>query len=154
MLEITGNFPAAKKEKRGEKEPTHCFIFLWGCSKSGSAFCNLVALSKDGPENCAYTSLELCFSHENLPVLLILREVTVCFADPEVNKVSERPVAAARGRAAPNYLGVSAKGTVLFAVGCTMPCTWAALGCFIWSLKCSPVVVAPQHRLIAGTCTI
>ena len=96
MLEITGNFPAAKKEKRREErsgeerrgeEPT-CCILLWGFSKSESAFCNSVALSKDGPENCACTSLELCFSHIKLPLfLLILREVTVCFADPEVNKL-------------------------------------------------------------------
>lgn len=99
MLEITGNFPAAKKEreeKRSKKETTRCCILLRGFSKSESAFCNLVALSKDGPEICACTSLALCLSCVKLPLFLpILREVIV-FADPKVNKLSGRPVAAAR----------------------------------------------------------
>lgn len=83
---------------------------MWAFSKSGSAFCNLVALNKDGPDNCVRTSLELCLSHVKLPLfLLILREVTVCFADPEVNKVSERPVGAPPGGGGdPSCLGVSA----------------------------------------------
>lgn len=67
-----------------------------------------MVLSKDSPENCTRTSLELCFGHIKLPLFsLILREVAVCFADPEVNQLPERPVAAAKVGEALNFGGIS-----------------------------------------------
>lgn len=66
--------------------------------------------------------------------------LTVCFADAEVNKLYERPVAATRGGGAPNLFGdaSTAPAVLLDNLLVGRPGT-----CSIF-----PVVVAPWHRLI------